>query len=70
MNHGQQIAGQQFGGQHLRGQQIGGPQIGAQQLGGPQIGGQIINPMFYADRAPHRHVKAYQQAPDLQPPHR
>ena len=40
-----------------------GQQIGGQQLGGPQIGGQMINPMFHADRAPHRHVEAYQQAP-------
>jgi len=40
-------------------QQIGGQQIGAQQFGGQQVGGQMINPMFYADRAPHRHVEAY-----------
>jgi len=52
------------------GQQVGGQQIGGQQLGGPQIGGQMINPMFHADRAPHRHVEAYQQVPDPQPPHR
>jgi len=37
---------------------------------GQQIGGQIINPMFHADRAPQRHVEAYQQVPDPQPPHR
>ena len=47
-----------------------GHQVGGQQLGGPQIGGQMINPMFHADRAPHRHVEAYHQAPDPQPPHR
>jgi len=35
-------------------------QIGGQQLGGPQIGGQMINPMFHADRVPHRHMEAYQ----------
>ena len=52
------------------GQQIGGQQIGGQQLGGLQIGGQMIIPMFHADRAPHRHVEAYQQALDPQPPHR
>jgi len=52
------------------GQQAGGQQIGGQQFGGPQIGGQIINPMFHADRAPHRHAEAYQQVPDPQPPHR
>jgi len=52
------------------GQQVGGQQIGGQQFGGPQIGGQMINPMFHADRAPHRHVEAYQQVPDPQPPHR
>jgi len=52
------------------GQQVGGQQIGGQQLGGPQIGGQVINPMFHADRAPHRHVEACQQVPDPQPPHR
>jgi len=37
---------------------------------GRQIGRQVINPMFHADRAPHRHVEAYQQVPDPQPPHR
>jgi len=51
-------------------QQIGGPQIGGQQFGGQHIGVQMINPMFHADRAPHRHVEAYQQIPDPQPPHR
>ena len=40
-------------------QQIGGQQIGGQQFGGQQVGGQMINPMFHADRAPHRHVEAY-----------
>jgi len=52
------------------GQQIGGQQIGGQQFGGQQMGGQMINPMFHADRAPNRHVEAYQQMPDPQPPHR
>jgi len=28
-------------------------------MGGQQIGGQMINPMFHADRAPHRHVEVY-----------
>jgi len=37
---------------------------------GQQIGGQMINPMFHTDRAPQRHVEAYQQVPDPQPPHR
>jgi len=37
---------------------------------GQQIGGQMINPMFHADRAPQRHVEAYQQVPDPQQPHR
>ena len=41
-----------------------------QQIGGQQIGGQIINPMLHADRAPHRQVEVYQQAPDPQLPHR
>jgi len=36
---------------------------------GQQIGGQMVNPMFHADRAPQRHVEAYQQVPDPQPPH-
>jgi len=52
------------------GQQIDEQQIGRKQLGGPQIGGQMVNPMFHADRAMHRHVEAYQQVPDPQPPHR
>ena len=30
----------------------------------------MINPMFHADRALHRHVEAYQPVPDPQPPHR
>ena len=47
-----------------------GQQIGGQQLGGPQFGGQMINLMLHADRVPHRHVEAYQQAPNPQPPHR
>jgi len=51
-------------------QQVGGQQIGGQQLGGPQIGGQMFNPMFHANRAPYRHVEAYEQVPDPQPPHR
>jgi len=37
---------------------------------GQQIGGQTVNPMFYGDRAPQRHMEAYQQVPDPQPPHR
>ena len=37
---------------------------------GQQVGGQMINPMFHADRAPQRHMEAYQQVPDPQPPHR
>jgi len=37
---------------------------------GQQIGGQMVNQMFHADRAPQRHVEAYQQVPDPQPPHR
>jgi len=37
---------------------------------GQQVGGQMINPMFHADRAPQRHVEAYQQVSDPQPPHR
>jgi len=38
---------------------------------GQQIGGQqeMVNPMFPGDRAPQRHVEAYQQVPDPQPPH-
>jgi len=35
---------------------------------GQQMGGQVINPMFHADRAPQRHVEAYQQVLDPQPP--
>ena len=31
-----------------------------QQIAGQQIGGQMINPMFHADHAPHRHVEVYQ----------
>jgi len=57
-------------GHQVGGQQVGGQQIGGQQFGGPQIVGQMINPMFHADRVPHRHVEAYQQVPDPQPPHR
>ena len=30
----------------------------------------MVNPMFHADRAPQRHVEAYQQVQDPQPPHR
>jgi len=52
------------------GHQVGGQQIGGQQFGGPQIGGQMINSMSHADRAPHRHVEAYQQEPDPQLLHR
>jgi len=37
---------------------------------GQQVGGQIVNPMFHADRAPQRHVEAYQQVLDSQSPHR
>jgi len=37
---------------------------------GQQIDGQMINPIFQADRAPQRHVEAYQEVPDPQPPHR
>jgi len=36
---------------------------------GQQIGGQMVNPMFHGDRAPQRHMEAYQQVPDQQPPH-
>jgi len=56
-------------GRQIGGQQIGGQQIGGQQFGGQQMGGQMINPMFHAERVPHRHVEAYQQMPDPQPPH-
>ena len=45
-------------------------QFGGQHPGGQQIGGQMINPMFHADRTPHRHVEACQQMLDPQPPHR
>jgi len=39
---------------------------------GQQLGGQhtMVNPVFHGDRAPQRHVEAYQQVPDPQPPHR
>jgi len=39
---------------------------------GQQVGGQqaVANPMFPGDRAPQRHVEAYQQMPDPQPAHR
>jgi len=39
---------------------------------GQQVGGQqaMVNPMFPRDRAPQRHVEAYQQVPDPQPVHR
>jgi len=57
-------------GQQIGGQQIGVQQIGGQQIGGQQVGGQMINPMFHVDRTPYRHVEAYQQVPDPQPPHR
>jgi len=57
-------------GQQIGGQQVDGQQIGGQQFGGQQMGGQMINPMFHADRALRRHVEAYQQMPDPQPPHR
>ena len=30
----------------------------------------MINPMFHVERVPHRHMEAYQQMPDPQPPHR
>jgi len=38
---------------------------------GQQVGGQqaVVNPMFPGDRAPQRHVEAYQQIPDPQPVH-
>ena len=47
-----------------------GQQIGGQQVGGQQVGGQMANPIFHVDRAQHRHMGAYQQVPDPQPPHR
>ena len=39
---------------------------------GQQVGGQqaMVNPMFPGDRAPQRHVEAYQQVSDPQPVHR
>ena len=39
---------------------------------GQQVGGQhaVANPMFPRDRAPQRHMEAYQQMPDPQPAHR
>jgi hypothetical protein len=39
----------------------------AQQFGGQQA---MANAMFPRDRAPQRHVEAYQQMPDPQPAHR
>jgi len=30
----------------------------------------MVNAMFPGDRAPQRHMEAYQQVPELQPPHR
>jgi len=42
------------------GQQFGGQHPGGQQIGSQQVGGQLINPIFHADLAPHRHVEAYQ----------
>jgi len=38
----------------------------------PQTGGQqpMANTMFPGDRAPQRHVEAYQQVPEPQPVHR
>ena len=39
----------------------------AQQIGGQQA---MANAMFPGDQAPQRHVEAYQQVPELQPPHR
>ena len=38
-----------------------------QQIGGQQV---MANAMFPRDRAPQRHVEAYQQVPHPQPPHR
>ena len=37
---------------------------------GQQIGGQMVNLMFHGDRAAQKHVEAYQQVLDPQPPHR
>jgi hypothetical protein len=39
----------------------------AQQIGGQQA---MANAMFPRDRAPQRHVEAYQQVPEPQPAHR
>jgi len=39
----------------------------AQQIGGQQA---MANGMFPRDRAPQRHVEAYQQVPEPQPPNR
>jgi len=39
----------------------------AQQIGGQQA---MANVMFLGERAPQRHVEAYQQVPELQPGHR
>ena len=36
-----------------------GQHLSGQQLGGQQVGSQMINPIFHAIRAPHRHVEAY-----------
>jgi len=38
---------------------------------GQQVGGQqaVVNSMFPGDRAPQRHMEAYQQMPDPQPAH-
>ena len=38
-----------------------------QQIGGQQA---MANAMFHGERAPQRHVEAYQQVPELQPAHR
>jgi len=38
----------------------------AQQVGGQQV---MANAMFPRERAPQRHVEAYQQVPDQQPAH-
>jgi len=39
----------------------------AQQIGGQQA---MANAMFPGDRAPQRHVEAYQQVPEPPPAHR
>jgi len=39
----------------------------AQQIGGQQA---VANAMFPGERAPQRHVEAYQQAPEPHPVHR